>query len=74
MASDSYIYRIGLGNVTIRVFIDKLEVKELVLTDVLHVPQLAGNLISVAQLQSRWILTQTTESIKENAIILTKDS
>jgi hypothetical protein len=73
VASGSYIYGIGLGNVTIQVFTDKLEVKELTLTDVLHVPQLAGNLISVAQLQSRRILTQTTESLRENAIILTKD-
>jgi hypothetical protein len=52
VASGSYIHGIGLGNVTIWVFTDKLEVKELTLTDVLHVPQLAGNLISVAQLQS----------------------
>jgi hypothetical protein len=50
VANGSYIYGIGLGNVTIWAFIDKLEVKELILTDVLHVLQLAGNLISVAQL------------------------
>jgi hypothetical protein len=73
VASGSYIYGIGLGNVTIQVFTDKLEVQELTLTDVLYVPQLAGNLISVAQLQSWRILTQTTESLRENALILTKD-
>ena len=73
VASGSYIYGIGLGNVTIRVFTDKLEAQELTLTDVLYVPQLAGSLISVPQLQSRRILTQTTESLRENAIILTKD-
>jgi hypothetical protein len=50
VASGSYIYRIGLGNVTIWAFIDKLEVKELILTDVLYILQLAGNLISIAQL------------------------
>ena len=73
MASGSYIYGIGLRNITIQVFTDKLEVQELTLTDVLYVLQLAGNLISVVQLQSRCILTQTTENLRENAIILTKD-
>jgi hypothetical protein len=50
VASGSYIYGIGLGNVTIRVFIDKLETKELTLTNVLYVLELAKNLISMAQL------------------------
>jgi hypothetical protein len=51
VASGSYIYGIGLGNVTIQVFTDKLEVQQLTLKDVLYMLQLAGNLISVAQLQ-----------------------
>lgn len=73
VANGAYIYGIGLGSITIRVFISELEVRELTLSDVLHVPQIAGNLISVPQLQSCRILTETTESLKENAIILTKD-
>jgi hypothetical protein len=52
VADGTYIYSIGLGNVTIRVFTNKLVVNTLTLTDVLHVPQLAGSLISVPQLQT----------------------
>jgi transposase InsO family protein len=44
--------------------------RTLVLTDVLHVPELAGSLISVPQLQDKGILVQTTEGNSKYAMVL----
>jgi hypothetical protein len=45
----------------------------LALTDVVYVPELAGSLISVPQLQDKGILVQTTESKSKHAMTLTRD-
>jgi hypothetical protein len=71
-ANGSYIYGTGIGNVHVLVFTDDLRVEELVLTDVLYVPDLAGNLISVSQLQDKGILVQTVVGQK-HPMILTRD-
>ena len=48
MANNGLAYGFGIGNVHVRVFTDNLRVETLVLTDVLYVPDLASNLISVS--------------------------
>ena len=53
-------------------FTDDLRVETLVLTDVLYVPDLASNLISVLQLQEKGILVQTTDGQK-HAMVLTRN-
>ena len=75
VANGAYIDGIGIGNVTIRVFTGRpgFETKEIALANVLHVLDIARNLILVPQLQSNHILTQTTESLNKNAIVLTKN-
>ena len=63
-ASGALIYGTRIGNICIQVFTNDLRVKELVLTDVLYVPDLAGNLISVSRLQDKGVLVQTVEGQK----------
>ena len=64
MANNGLAYGFGIGNVHVRVFTDNLRVETLVLSDVLYVPDLAGNLISVSQLQDKGIMVRTIESQK----------
>lgn len=71
-ANSSLVYGFGIGNVRVLVFTDDLQVKTLVLTDVLYVPDLAGNLISVSQLQDEGISVQTTAGQK-HPMVLTRD-
>ena len=59
MANNGLAYGFGIGNVHVRVFTDNLRVETLVLSDVLYVPDLAGNLISVSQLQDKGIMVRT---------------
>ena len=47
-ANNGLAYGFGIGNVHVRVFTGDLRVETLILTDVLYVPDLAGNLISVS--------------------------
>jgi hypothetical protein len=47
-ANNNLIYGFGIGNVHVQVFTDDLRTETLVLTDVLYVPDLVGNLISVS--------------------------
>jgi hypothetical protein len=68
------IHGTGFRNVSIQVFTEKLQTRMLALTDVLYVPELAGSLISVSQLQDKRILIQTTDSISKYTMTLTKDS
>jgi hypothetical protein len=70
-ASGAFIYGTGIGNVHIQVFTDDLRTETLVLMDVLYVPELAGNLISVSRLQDKGVLVQTTENTK-HAMVLTR--
>jgi transposase InsO family protein len=64
MANNGLAYGFGIGNVHVRVFTGDLRVETLILTDVLYVPDLAGNLISVSQLQEKGILVRTIEDQK----------
>ena len=48
MANNGLAYGFGIGNVHVRVFTGDLRVETLILTDVLYVPDLASNLISVS--------------------------
>ena len=73
-ASGALIHGTGIGKVSIQVFIDKVQTQTLALSEVLYVPQLAGNLISVPQLQDKGILVQTTSNSSKHAMSLTKDS
>ena len=58
-ASGAVIPGIGTGNVSIRIALNG-ELRTIQLTDVLYVPKIAGNLISVTQLQDRGISVRTT--------------
>jgi hypothetical protein len=60
-ANNGLAYGFGIRNIQILVFTDDLRVETLVLTDVLYVLDLAGNLILVAKLQDKGILVQTIE-------------
>ena len=71
-ANNGLVYGFGIGNVHVQVFTDDLRVETLVLTDVLYVPDLASNLISVSQLQEKGILVQTTIGQK-HPMVLTRD-
>ena len=64
MANNGLTYGFGISNVNVRVFTGDLRVETLILTDVLYVLDLAGNLISVSQLQEKGILVRTTEDQK----------
>jgi hypothetical protein len=55
-ANNGLVYGFGIGNVHVQVFTDDLRVETLILTDVLYVLDLAGNLISVSQLQEKGTL------------------
>jgi hypothetical protein len=72
VANNRLAYGFGIGNVHIQVFTGDLRVETLVLTDVLYVPDLAGNLISVSQLQDKEILVQTTVG-QRHLMILTQN-
>ena len=63
-ANNGLVYGFGIGNVHVLVYTADLWVETLVLTDVLYVPNLAGNLISVSQLQDKGIMVRTIESQK----------
>ena len=64
-ANNGLVYGFGIGNVHVLVvYTADLRVETLVLTDVLYVPDLAGNLISVSQLQDKGIMVRTIESQK----------
>jgi hypothetical protein len=44
--------------------------RSIVLMDVLHVPQIKGNLISIARLQDKGLVVETTTLLKKLAIII----
>jgi hypothetical protein len=58
-ASGATLQGIGQGTVPLRVILHSAE-RTVALTEVLHVPGLAGSLVSVLQLQDRGITVQTT--------------
>jgi hypothetical protein len=71
-ANNGLVYGFGIGNVHVQVFTDDLRVETLILTDVLYVPDLASNLISVSQLQEKGTLVQTAAGQK-HLMVLTRN-
>lgn len=69
IANGALMPGIGLGKVKLPVIVDG-HTRSVVLTDVLHVPQIKGNLISVARLQDKGMVTETTISPARKALII----
>ena len=67
-ASGSSIYGIGAGSVSIWITL-KGQTRPVRLTDVLYVPNVAGNLISVSQLQDNGITMRTTIRPKKQLLL-----
>ena len=44
--------------------------RNIILTDILHVPQITGNLISVARLQDKGMVVETTTPPEKMALII----
>jgi hypothetical protein len=68
-ANGSTLPGIGRGRVRISVSVEG-HARSIVLTDVLHVPQLTGNLISVARLQDKGLVVETTAPPERKAMII----
>jgi hypothetical protein len=60
---------IGRGRVRIPISVDG-HVRNIVLTDVLHVPQITGNLISITRLQDKGMVVETTALPEKMALII----
>jgi hypothetical protein len=60
---------IGLGKVRLSVSVEG-RTRSIVLTDVLHVPQIKGNLISVTKLQDKGMAIETTIPPAKKALIV----
>jgi hypothetical protein len=60
---------IGRGRVRIPISVNG-HTRSIVLTDVLHVPQIKGNLISVARLQDKGLVVETTAPPERMAMII----
>jgi Pol polyprotein, beta-barrel domain len=61
---------IGWGRVRISVSVNKYT-KSIVLTDILYVSQIKGNLISIVQLQNKGIIVETT-ALPEKTVMIIK--
>jgi hypothetical protein len=68
-ANRSILPGIGRGRVRIPISIDR-HMRNIILTDILHIPQIAGNLISVARLQDKGIVVETTTPPGKMALII----
>ena len=69
IANGALMSRVGLGKVKLSVSVDG-RTRSIVLTNVLHVPQIKGNLISVARLQDKGIAVETTVPPSRKALIV----
>jgi hypothetical protein len=69
VANGSVLLGIGLGSIRLAVSVEG-HVRSIVLTDVLHVPQIKGNLISVARLQDKGIVVETTAPPAVRAMVI----
>ena len=69
IANGAFVPGIGLGKVKLPVLVEG-HMRNVVLTDVLHVPQIKGNLISVARLQDKGMVTATTVLPARKALII----
>jgi hypothetical protein len=68
-ANGSTLSGIGRERVRIPISING-HMRNIILTDVLHVPQIAGNLISVARLQDKGMVVETTTPPGKMALII----
>ena len=68
-ANGAVLLGIGLGKVRLLVSVEG-HTRSIVLTDVLHVPQIRGNLISIARLQDKGIVVETTVPPARKALII----
>ena len=68
-ANGAVLLGIGLGKVRLLVSVEG-HTRSIVLTDVLYVPQIRGNLISVARLQDKGIVVETTVLPVRKALII----
>ena len=68
-ANGTVLPGIGLGKVRLFVSVGG-RTRSVVLTDVLHVPQIRGNLISVTKLQDRGLVVETTAPPAKKALII----
>ena len=68
-ANGAVLPGIGLGKVRLLVSVEG-HTRSIVLTDVLYVPQIRGNLISVARLQDKGIVVETTVLPVRKALII----
>jgi hypothetical protein len=68
-ASSASILGIGEGSVVLNVVLEG-RTKKVTLTNVLHVPHIAGSLISVSQLEDRGIAVRTLAGPKKRSILL----
>ena len=68
-ANGTVLPGISLGKVRLFVSIGG-RTRSIVLTDVLHIPQIRGNLISVTKLQDRGLVVETTAPPAKKALII----
>ena len=68
-ANGSALPRISQGRVRISVSVDG-HVRSIVLIDIFHVRQIKGNLISVARLQDKGLVVETTAPPERMALII----
>ena len=68
-ANGSTLRGIARGRVRISVRVNG-HVKSIILTDVLHVPQIKGNLISVARLQDKGLVVEITSLPEKPAMVI----
>ena len=68
-ASGAVLAGASYGKVRLLVCV-KGRTRSIVLTDVLHVPQIRGNLISIARLQDKGIVVETTAPPAKNALVI----
>lgn len=70
IANGAKIRAIGYGSITARIVLPGSEERNIRITDVLYVPDLAGSLLSVIQFQDKGILIRTTLA---NEMLIEKD-
>jgi hypothetical protein len=63
------ILKIARGRARIYISVNR-HARSIVLTDILHVPQIKGNLIFIARLQDKGLVVKTTTLLKKLAIII----
>jgi hypothetical protein len=68
-ANRSIIPGISRGRVRVPISVDRYT-RSIILSDVLHVPQIKENLISVARLQDKGLVVETTAPSQRKALVI----